>query len=138
MIIYTGHTVHIVPGERGAWTVVDLQRRGWSFPSKADALDYAKQLAEANAPCQVVMFDAFGRMETVAHYQLPQYQVPQANDEGSSSLFEATVKALVIGGLVTAGIAVLRDLVDRVEDDLKKESARSKATHKATHRLRPA
>jgi hypothetical protein len=53
-------------------------------------------------------------------------------------LFEAAVKALVIGGLVGGGIAVLGDLVDRVENDLKKESARSKTTHKAKHRLRHA
>src|ERR1039457_4966894 len=137
-MIYTGHTVHIVPGEDGAWTVVNLQRRGTTFPSRAAALDYAKRLAAANAPCQVVMFDAFGGTQTVARYQLPQYQIPQPNDQDGSSLFDATVKALVIGGLVTAGIAVLGDLVDRVEDDLKKELARSKATHKARHRLRQA
>jgi hypothetical protein len=101
-------------------------------------LDHAKRLAAANEPCQVVMFDAFGRTQTVARHHLPQYQIPQANDQGGSSLFDATVKALVISGLVTAGIAVLGDLVDRVENDLKKESARSKATHKARHRLRQA
>ncbi len=138
MLIYTGRTVHIVPGEHGAWNVVDLQRHGRAFPTKAAALHYGKRLAAANPPSQVVLFDAFGRMETVAHYQLPQYQIPQVSDQNGSSLFEATVKALVIGGLVTAGIGVLSELADRVERDLKKESARSRSAQKRKHRLREA
>ena len=39
--------MHVVPGENGLWTVVDLQRRGRDFSSKAAALDYAKRLAAA-------------------------------------------------------------------------------------------
>ena len=112
MLIYTGRTVHIVPGEHGAWNVVDLQRHGRVFPTKAAALDYGKRLAAANPPSQVVLFDAFGRTETVAHYQLPQYRIPPVNDRNGGSLFEATVKALVIGGLVTAGIGVLGELAE--------------------------
>ena len=90
------------------------------------------------APSQVVLFDAFGRTEIVAHYQLPQYQIPKASERNGSSLFEATVKALVIGGLVTAGIAVLSELADRVERDLKKELARSRSAQKRKHPLRAA
>jgi hypothetical protein len=138
VLIYTGRTVHIVPGEHGAWNVVDLQRHGWAFTTKAAALDYAKRLAAANPPSQVVLFDAFGRTETVAHYQLPQYQVPPVSERNGSALFEATVKALVIGGLVTAGISVLSDLADRVERDLKKESARSRSAHRRKRRLQAA
>ena len=130
--------MHIVPGEHGAWNVVDLQRHGSVFPTKAAALDYGKRLAAAHPPSQVVLFDVFGRTETVAHYQLPQYQIRQASDQNGSSLFEATVKALVIGGLVTAGIGVLSELVDRVERDLKKELARSRSVQKRKRRLRVA
>ena len=120
MLIYTGRTVHVVPGEGGAWNVVDLQRHGWSFPTKAAALEYAKHVAVANQPSQVVVFDAFGRMEPIAHYQLPTYPAPQAQSPGGASMFEATVKALLIGGFAAAGIAVLGDLVDRVERDVRR------------------
>jgi len=86
----------------------------------------------------VVLFDPLGRMETVAHYQLPHYQIPQASGPGNNSLFDATVKALVIGGLVAAGIGVLNELVNRVEHDLKNESARSKPYRKRKSTLRVA
>jgi len=138
VLIYSGQTVHVVPGEDGVWTVVDLQRRAAGFPSKAAALDYAKRLAAASPPSQVVLFNALGGTETVARYQLPQYQSSQATDQGDGSLFEATVKALVIGGLVTAGVAVLHDLVDSVERDLKEELARSKNAQKGKRRRRAA
>lgn len=141
MLIYTGSTVHIVPGEHGVWNVVDLQRHGRVFPTKAAALDYGKRLAAANPPSQVVLFDAFGRTKTVAHYQLPQYRIPHVSDPSDhdgTSLFEAAVKALVIGGLVAAGIGVLGELADRVDRDLKKELARSRSGQKRAHRLRVA
>jgi len=138
VLIYTGHTIHIVPDQYGAWNVVDLQRRPWPFPTKASALHYAKRIAAANPPSQVVVFDQFGRMETAAHFQLPQYQIPQSNGQRDSSLFEATVKSLVIGGLVAAGIGVLNELVNRVERDLKKASARSKSPHARKLPLREA
>ena len=138
MLIYTGRTVHIVPGEHGAWNVVDLQRHGRAFPTKSAALNFGKRLAAANPPSQVVLFDAIGRTETVAHYQLPQYRIPQVSDRNGTSLFEATVKALVIGGLVASGIGVLSELADRVERDLKKELARSGSGQKPAHRLREA
>ena len=131
MLIYTGRTVHVVPGEQGAWNVVDLQRRGWSFPTKAAALDCARHIAASNQPSQVVLFDAFGRVEPIAHYQLPTYQLPQVQNQSGASLFEATVKALLIGGFAAAGIAVLGDLVDRVDREVKKESAKSRKTTKS-------
>ena len=130
--------MHVVPGEQGAWNVVDLQRRGWSFPTRAAALAYAKHVAAANQPSQVVLFDAFGRMEPIAHYQLPTYPLPQVQSQSVASLFEATVKALLIGGFAAAGIAVLGDLVDRVERDVKKESAKSRRATKSTRRSRKA
>jgi len=103
VLIYTGRTTHVVPGEQGAWNVVDLQRRGWSFPTRAAALDWAKHIAAANQPSQVVLIDAFGRVEPIAHYQLPTYQLPQVQNQSGASLFEATVKALLIGGFADAG-----------------------------------
>jgi hypothetical protein len=127
VLIYTGSTVHIVPGELGR-----------AFPTKAAALDFGKRLAAANPPSQVVLFDAFGRTETVAHYQLPQYRMPEESDQSSASLFEAVVKALVVGGMVAAGIGVLGELADRVDRDLKKELARSGSGQKRVHRRRAA
>jgi hypothetical protein len=139
MLVYAGRTVHVVPAEDGGWTVVDLQRRGWSFRSKADALDYARSIACANQPSQVVLFTATGGRETVAHYQLPEYQNPQATAPGGDgSLFDATVKALVIGGLVTAGVAVLSELVDTVQRDLKRESGRSRARQRRRRQMQEA
>ena len=139
MLVHTGRTIHVVPTEQGAWTVVDLNRHGWSFPSKAAALANAKSIAAANQPSQVVLFSTTGNTETVAHYQLPQYQIPQATGQGdNTSLFDTAVKALVITGLVAAGVAVLHDLVEAVERDLKKESARSKSSQKRKRRLQVA
>ncbi len=130
--------MHVVPGEQGKWNVVDLQRHAWSFPSKATALDYARRVGADNQPSQVVLIDAFGRVEPIAHYQLPTYQLPQVQNQSGASLFEATVKALLIGGFVAAGIAVLGDLVERVERDVKKQSAKSRRTTKSTRRSRKA
>lgn len=138
MLIYTGRTVHVVPGEQGMWNVVDLQRRGSRFYTKAEAVHYARQIAAADQPSQVVLFDEFGRMEPIAHYQLPAYPQPQAHNESAATLFDATVKALVIGGFAAAGIKVLGDLVDRVERDVKKESAKSRRSTKSTSRSRKA
>jgi hypothetical protein len=102
-------------------------------------LEYAKCIAAANQPSQVVLFSPTGNTETVAHYQLPQYQIPQAGGEGeNASLFDTAVKALVITGLVAAGVAVLHDLVETVERDLKRESARSKSSQKRKRRLQEA
>ena len=106
------------------------------FSTKAAALEYAKHVAVANQPSQVVVFDAFGRMKPIAHYELPTYPAPQAQSPGGASMFEATVKALLIGGFAAAGIAVLGDLVDRVERDAKKESARPRKATKSPRRSR--
>jgi hypothetical protein len=101
-------------------------------------LDYAKQIADANHPSQVVLFDAFGNMQPIAHYQLPTYPLPLARDENGGSVFEATVKALVIGGLAAAGVAVLGDLVERVEREARQESAKSRRVTKTSRRSRRA
>jgi hypothetical protein len=131
--------VHVVPGEHGTWNVIDLDRRGFSFPTKSAALDFAKNIAVGNQPSQVVLFDAFGRVEPVAHYQLPVYQLPHhGSSQNSASLFEATMKVLLIGGFAAAGIAVLGDLVDRVEREAKKESAKSRKSASSTRRSRRA
>lgn len=129
----------MVPGEHGTWNVVDLDRRGFSFPTKSAALEFAKNTAVANQPSQVVLFDAFGRVEPVAHYHLPVYQVPHhGSAQNGPSLFEATMKALLIGGFAAAGIAVLGDLVDRVEREARKESAKSRKSPSGTRRSRRA
>ena len=132
------HTVHVVPTENGGWTVVDLQFPGWFFRSKGAALERAKSIALANQPSQVVLFSATGATETLAHYQLPRYQIPQPISEGDNvSLFDA-VKALVIGGIAAAGVAVLHDLVENVQSDLKRESTRSKSGQRRKRRLQQA
>jgi hypothetical protein len=129
--------VHVVPGEHGTWNVVDFGRRGFSFPTKSAALDFAKNIAVANQPSQVVLFDAFGRVEPVAHYQLPVYQVSHhGSAQNGGSLFEATMKALLIGGFAASGIAVLGDLVDRVEREARKESTKSRKSTSGTRRSR--
>jgi len=139
VLVSTGHTVHVVPTENGGWTVVDLQRQGWFFRSKTAALEYAKNIASANQPCQVVLFSATGTTETIAHYQLPRYQDPQPASEGdNASLFDTAVKAMVIGGMVAAGVAVLHDLVETVQSDLKRESTRSKSDGRRRRRLQEA
>jgi hypothetical protein len=84
--------------------VVDFQRRGRAFPTKAAALDFGKRLAAANPPSQVVLFDAFGRTETVAHYQLPQYRIPEKSDRNGVGTIEIGAKARTsaTGGLKRA------------------------------------
>jgi hypothetical protein len=139
VLVHTGHTVHVVPTENGGWTVVDLQRQGCFFRSKTAALEHAKSIAAANQPSQVVLFNATGATETIAHYRLPRYQIPQSISEGDNvSLFDAAVKTLVIGGIVAAGVAVLHDLVENVQSDLKRESTRSKSGQRRKRRLQEA
>lgn len=139
MLVYTGRTVHVVPAADGGWAVVDLQRRAWPFRSKSDALDYARRVASAHQPSQVVLFTARGGMETVAHYQLPEYHGAHATAPGDNApLFDAAVKALVIGGIVAAGVAVLGDLVDSVQRDLKKESGRTREGRRRKRQLQEA
>lgn len=130
--------MHVVPGEQGTWIVIDLQRRAWSFSSRAAAIESAKNIAARNQPSQVILFDAFGRMEPIAHYQLPQYQLPQATNQDQPSMFEATVKALLIGGLAAAGVAVLGDLVQRVEREAEQESTKSRRKPRRSARPRAA
>jgi hypothetical protein len=124
--ILNGRTVHVVPVEGGLWQVVDPLRQGLAFRSKAAAVEQAKTVAAANQPSQVVLFDELGRLVPIAHYQLPRYGPPQSGDHPRGSLFEAAVKALVIGGLCAAGVAVLGDVVDKVDRELERETSRSK------------
>ncbi len=131
--------MHVVPTENGGWTVVDLQRQASFFPSKTAAMERAKSIALANQPCQVVLFSATGATETIAHYKLPLYRIPQSHSEDAdTSLFDTAVKSLVIGGMITAGVAVLHDLVETVQSDLKKESTRSKSGQRRSRRLQKA
>lgn len=126
--------MHVVPGEDGAWNVVDMRRHGSSFPSQGQALRYSRQVARDNQPSQVVMFDAFGRVQPVAHYRLPSYAAPQAQKHGEPSPFEAALKALLIASFAAAGIAVLGELVDRVEREAKQESAKPRRRKKSKSR----
>jgi len=106
VLAYIGRTVHIVPTEHGVDAAVG------TFHRKAAVFAYAKCNAAGNQPSQVVLFTAAAGVETVAQYQLPQYQIPQATAGAiRTSLFDTTVKALVIGGLVAAGVTALHDLV---------------------------
>jgi hypothetical protein len=78
-------------------------------------------------------------METVAHYQLPEYHGGHASAPGDNApLFDAAVKALVIGGIVAAGVAVLGDLVDSVQRELKKESGRTREGRRRKRYLQEA
>lgn len=100
-------------------------------PSKTAALEFAKSVAVANQPSQVVLLDEFGRLVPIAHYQLPQYPAPQFGNQATSSVFEGAVKALLIGGLMAAGIAVLGDVVQKVDRDLEKETSKSRRGRKS-------
>jgi len=128
-----GRTVHIVPREGGGWQVVDLLGRVSGFPSRMLAEDQAKRTAAATPPSQVVLFDQLGNVVPIAHYQLPAYPPPPPGGE-NSSLFEAAVKSLVIAGLVAAGAKVLGDLVERVNTELEKETAKATRSRKRTRR----
>jgi hypothetical protein len=77
------------------------------------------------------LFDKTGRLVPIAHYQLPQYA---AGADKGDSLIEAAVKALVISGLVAAGAAVLSDLIDAVERDLKTETGRTRSSARRRRR----
>jgi hypothetical protein len=124
--VLVGNTVHVVPVEGGLWQVVDPWRRVSSFPSKAAAVEQAKVVAAARQPSQVVLFDKLGRLVPIAHHQLPEYRPPQFDDQTRGALIEAAVKAFVIEGLVAAGVAVLGDVVDKVDRELEKETSKSK------------
>jgi hypothetical protein len=127
-----GSTVHVVPVEGGTWGVVDPRRQLLlKTPSKTAALEFAKSVAVANQPSQVVLLDEFGRLVPIAHYQLPQYPAPQFGNQATSSVFEGAVKALLIGGLMAAGIAVLGDVVQKVDRDLEKETSKSRRGRKS-------
>jgi len=136
--IYPGWAVHVVPGEEVRWIVVDFRRRGQGFPSKAAAVEHAKRLAASHPPSQVVLFDAFGRTKTVAHYQLPQYRKDREAETGNRALFAAAVKSVLIDDLVAAGVGVRRELVNSVERDLQRELAKSKGIPKGKRRRRAA
>jgi hypothetical protein len=132
--VLIGNTVHVVPVEGGLWQVVDPRRHIFTFTSRAAAVEQAKTVAAASQPSQVVLFDEFGRLEPIAHYRLPQYPVPSFENQPGGSLFEAAAKALVIGGLMAAGVAVLGDLVERVDQELQKENAKSKGSKRRKRR----
>lgn len=121
-----GSTVHVVPVEGGSWGVVDPRRHLLTMRSKAAAVEHAKSMAAANQPSQVVLLDEFGRLVPIAHYRLPQYPPPQFGNQVGGSVLEAAVKALLIGGLMAAGIAVLGDVVEKVDRELEKGASKSK------------
>ena len=132
--VLIGSTVHVVPVEGGLWQVVDPRRHVFTFPSRAAAVEQAKAVAAASQPSQVVLFDELGRLVPIAHYQLPQYPAPHFENQAPGSLFEAAAKALVIGGLIAAGVAVLGDLVERVDRELQEETAKSKGSKRRKRR----
>jgi hypothetical protein len=124
--VLVGATIHVVPGQEGVWHVVDPRKRSFSFPNQRAALEYAKQLAAQHPPSQVVLFNTSGQMIPVARFELPDYKVLPEQGNGTT-LIEAAIKALVIGGLVAAGVSVLSELVDNVNRELKNESSGSKS-----------
>jgi hypothetical protein len=123
--VQVGATIHVVPGQEGGWYVVDPRKRSFPFPNQTAAVEHAKRMGAKHPPSQVVLFKATGQMIPIARYQLPDYRVLSERG-GSASLIEAAVKAQVIGGLVTAGVAVLQDLVENVERELAKKSKSSR------------
>ena len=123
----SGRTVHIVPSFDGNWQVVDLNRHVATLPNKTSAVEQAKAVAASHQPSQVVLFDKDGRLVTIAHYQMPQYQgAPGSGD----ALIEAAVKALVVSGLIAAGAAVLGELIDAIGRDLAKETRKVRNSSK--------
>lgn len=124
----TGSTVRVVPVEGGYWGV--SQRHLFKVPSKEAAVEHVKSVAAANQPSQLVLLDEFGRLIPIAHYQLPRYPTPQFGNGGEGSVFEAAVKALLIGGLVAAGVAVLGDVVEKVDRELEKGTSKPKKRRK--------
>jgi len=121
-----GNTVHVMPLEGGHWGVVDPRRHLFTMPSREAAVKRAKSVAEAIQPSQVVLLDQFGRLIPIARYQLPEYPPPQAG----GSVFEAAVKSLLIGGLIAAGVAVLGDVVEKVDKELERETSKSRKGRK--------
>jgi hypothetical protein len=121
--VLTGTTVHVVPVEGGLWQVVDKLRHIFTCRSKTAALKQAKSIAAANPPSQVVLLDELARLVPVAHYQLPQYR-PLSGDEGNRPRFEAAVKALLISDLLSAGVAVLSDVVDKADRELARVTSK--------------
>lgn len=130
----SGHTVHVVPGEGRAWNVVDLRRRGSSFPSRKQALEYARSVAAENQPSQVVMFDALGRVHPVARYQLPSYHLLRARDDAEFSLFESILKGMLFREFVASGIAVRGELADRVEREAEQAAAKARRRPRSARR----
>lgn len=120
-----GRTFYIVPGSGGAWNAVDPDWHGTAFKSRHDAVEYARDQAARNQPSQVVMFDAQGRIKPLAHFRLPHYQVPE-QDESGPTAFESALKAVLITGFAAAGVAVLGDLVERVQRDAKREARKQR------------
>jgi hypothetical protein len=112
--------------------IVDPQRHLFRAPSKEAAVEHAKSVAAANQPSQVVLLDEFGRLIPIAHYQLPRYPTPQFGNGGEGSVLEAAVKALLIGGLLAAGVAVLGDVVEKVGREPEKGTSKAQETEKAT------
>jgi len=126
-----GSTVHVVPVEGGLWQVVDpLRRDMFTSPSMAAAVERAKSVAARSQPSQVVLLDKFGRFIPSAHYQLPEYPNSQIHGK-EGSVFEAAVKTLVISGLIGAGVAVLGEVVDRVERELQEGASKPKSKRRS-------
>ncbi|HYL76463.1 MAG TPA: DUF2188 domain-containing protein [Bryobacteraceae bacterium] len=129
----TGNTFHVVPIEGGQWQVVDPRQRRdvFIFRAKSGAIAHAKSVAAARPPSQVVLFDKLGKLKPIAHYQLPQYRF---ENRSGSSLFEAAVKSFVIAGLMAAGVAVLGDVVKRIDRELEQETSKSRRSRRRFRR----
>lgn len=96
------------------------------MPSKDAAVEHARSIAAANQPSQVVLLDELGTLIPIAHYQLPQYPTPQLGNRGEGLVFEAAVRSLLIGGLLAAGVAVLGNVVEKVDRELEKGTSKPK------------
>ena len=55
-------------------------------------------------------------------------------NQTGGSLFEAAAKSLVIGELMAAGVAVLGEVVERIDRELKKETSKSKSSKRRKRR----
>jgi hypothetical protein len=76
-----------------------------------------------------VLFNAWAQMIPIARHQMPDYRVLPDRENGAP-LIEAAIKALVIGGLVAAGVSVLQDLVESVDRELNNKSTGSRSNRR--------
>jgi hypothetical protein len=74
--VLIGSTVHLVPVEGGPWQVVDPGRHMSSLFRPGRRLSNRRRQLPPRASPARILFEEFGRLVPIAHYQLPQYPAP--------------------------------------------------------------